>query len=183
MYILKVKNHFDAVFKLMTCIDIFMFSIRMSRILGTSTYPVGKKCLELVVKINKLAEIYITREMNYLIDDPVGYSKKVLAEDFPILTIMKKCFPEYIDGGVFKDIGVITDVYCYQNLLTHSLANYDLFPDFLKYGKYTDNDGKLIDIPQVTQKKLDLRKAQEKMKTRNLDMMSFIAMRHGKKAV
>lgn len=177
------KNHFNAVFRLLTCIDLYMFSIRLSRLLKSAMYPIGKRCIELIDKINKLAEVYITTDMNHLIGDPAGYSKKILSEDYPILSIIKKSFPEYIDGQAFKNIGVITDIYCYNNDFKHSLAMYDTYPDFLKYAKYVDDKGVLVDTQVVSEKRYNLRKRQERMKLANLEMMNFIAIRHGKKMV
>ena len=181
------KNHFDAVFKLLTCIDIYMFSIRLMRMLNQSKFPINKKSIDLVEKINRLAESFIATEMNYLINDNT-YAKKILADDYPLLTIMKKCFPEYLDGHVYHtgkhQIGTITDIYIANNELKYSINKYDTFPEVMKYIKYTDpTTGKLIENKDITKKRKDNREEYEQSKLHNLEMVNYIAMRHSQKLV
>lgn len=175
------KNHYDAVFKILTAIDLYMFSVRLSRLLKSAKMPVGKRCVELIDKINKISEHYIATEMNHLIDNPKTYSDKILSNDWPALAIIKKCFSEYNDGKTFKSIDIITDVYCYKNELTYSLSKYELFPTILKYVKYVD--GREINIAAVEKKRQANRHDYEKQKEYNLEMVNYISMRHAQKLV
>lgn len=179
------KNHFDAAFRLLTCLDIYMFSIRLSRMLRQASFTPGKKCLELIDKINKLAEGFLATDMNHLINDSASYSKKVLDDDWPLLTIIKKCFGEYIDGTAYKNIGTIVDVYCYNNELKYSVCKYDLFPDILKYVKHYDekNKAKLIEIKHITDRRKQNRNERERENLHNLEMVNYIALRHTQKLV
>jgi hypothetical protein len=175
------KNNFDAVFKLLTCIDLYMFTIRLSRLLGKINTPIFKKVITLVDMLNRLSERYIASDMNYLINDPKSYGQKIIDNEYPILSIIKKCFPEYIDGKAYKSIGIITDVYVYNNPLQYSLAKYETFPDFFKYAKYYDKQGKIVVIPKVTDIRKSKRIEYEKQKTRNLEIAHYISLRHKQK--
>jgi hypothetical protein len=177
------KNNFNAVFKLLTCIDLYMFTIRLSRMLQKVKIPIYKKVISLVEKLNRLSESYIATEMNHLINDTAVYSKKIEESEYPILTIIKKCFPEYIDGKVYKSIGTITDVYVYNNPMTYSIAKYEKFPEFLKHVKYYDKKtNKLVIVPKVSEIRKTNRVEYENQKNHNLEMVSYISMRHSQKS-
>jgi hypothetical protein len=176
--IVLFKNHYEAVFRLMTCVDLYMFTIRLSRLLK-QTNGVGNKCINLVDKINKLSEQYIATEFNKLISDN-KYSSVILEQNYPIMDIIKKCFVEYIDGAAFKNIGTVTDIFCYQNEMKYSLDKYELFPPIMKYSKYRSN-GKLVDIKPIDERRKKVREAYEKMKIQNLEMVNYIALRHSQK--
>jgi hypothetical protein len=171
------KNNFTTVFKLLSCIDIYMFTIRLGRYLRQLRYTPGKKILDLVDKINKLSEGYIAADMNHLLNDTITTSEKILAEDWPVIQIIKKCFPEYVIGNT-KPVGIITDSYTLTNELKYSLSKYDLFPDVLKYAKYYDQGNKTTDIPQITDNRRQLRSEYEKKKIENLEQVKFLAMKY-----
>ena len=174
------KNYFSAVFRLLTCIDLYMFSARMLRMLDGI---VGKKGMDLVDRINKQSESYIATEMNNLFANPQEYSQKILGNDWPILNIIKKCFAEFNDGYMYRaDAGVISDVYIATNEMKFSTSRYNKFPDYLKYMKHTDGQ-KVVNNQYVEKAKAEIREAYEKDKLNNLDMLNFIAMRHMQKLV
>lgn len=176
------KNYFDAAFRLLTCIDLYMFTIRLSRIMRQMKVSPSKKSLDLVDCINKMSNIYIATEMNYLINDPSEYSKKILADDFPILTIIKKCFSEFITTDISDKNITITDIYCYSNEIKHSLDRYETFPDMLKYVKY-ETDGHLHEVKEVSKQREQNRIEYEKQKLHNLEMVNYISLRHAQKLV
>jgi len=177
------KNYFDAVFKLLTCIDLYMFTIRLSRLLHQIDAPIFKKAVSLVDKMNRLAEGYIATDMNHLMNESKSYAQKIMDAEYPILTILKKCFSEYIDGKAFKNLGIITDVYVYNNKMKYSVAKYEKFPDILKHVKYYDtkNKNKIVTIPKVSEKRKAKRMEYEKQKHHNLEMVAYISMRHAQK--
>lgn len=179
------KNHFNTVFKLLTCIDVYMFSVRLSRVFAQTKHPVHKKCIELIDNINRLAEKYIATDMNHLLNEPAGYSATVADQEWPIAIIIKKCFAEYIGGSAYRTPGTIVDTYIFNNKMKYSVTRYDTFPPILKHGRYINPKypGKIIDIPEVTEMRKKNREEYEMQKLHNLDMVSYIATRHAQKTV
>lgn len=192
------KNHYDEVFKLLTCMDLYMFSIRLSRMMARHN-KINAACKQLVDKINRLSEKYVATEMNRLITEHTTYASVIAEQDYPIYTIMKECFSEYLDGKKYKKIGTIIDVYNYENEAKHSLDKFALYPKFMVNAKeYKEVQGKKhIDdltleerqtaktnqIKLLEENRAKLRTEYEDMKTKNLQMVSYIALRHQQKMV
>ncbi len=172
------KNNYESIFKLLTCIDLYMFTVRLNRML--KEHSVGKKCLSLVEKINNMSESYITTEVNHLIHDTKKYDEKISSMEYPILTIIKKCFQEF--NNVIEKDSDINDVYIYNNEMKYSLSKYELFPELLKYVKYEEKN-KIIEVKEVTEKRKESRELFEKEKLNNLSMVNYIAERHNIKIV
>jgi hypothetical protein len=173
------KNHFRAVFKLLTCLDLYMFSIRLWRVLSAADRNVPANCLALVEKINKDSEFYITAEMSRFISDPAKRGPEIANGEYPILTIIKKHFTAFNGGEKYgKNIGEINDVYILENVLEHSLVKYDMFPDYIREYGWIDKDGKeqINKVYQENRKKT--RTEFEQQKKDNLFMMRYIAKRH-----
>jgi len=167
------KKHTNAVFKLLTCIDLYMFTIRLTRLLSNLKH-VYEKCFKLIDDINRLAEEYIATDMNHLINEPKIYDTKINNSEYPIETIIKKIFSEYNDGYVYKKIGTINDVYILNNKLKYSVDKYKDFPDIMKYVKYK-KDNQLINSREVELKRRQNRAEYEKQKLHNLDTLTFLA--------
>ncbi len=174
------KNNYNVVFKLLTCIDIYMFTIRLGRYLRQINFHVSKKFLDLIDKINKMAESFIATDMNHLLSDTQKMSDKILTEDWPILQIIKKCFPEYLDGKTYKNTGVVIDYYTLENDIKYSISKYDMFPDVLKYAKYykTTADKTTVDIPQITDNRRQLRSEYERKKLENLEQVKYLSIKY-----
>lgn len=170
------KNNYTAVFKLMTCIDLYMFSARLSSILHNVKYHVSKKAIDLVEKINRLSEAYIATDMNHMLNDK-SYANTILANEWPIATIIKKCFPEYINGNTYKKLGTVIDSYAINNRLEKSLSKYDLYPEVVQTSKYIDDDGKVVEITAVAEKRKFFATEHEKNKNHSLEHVKFIAMK------
>lgn len=181
--IVLFKNHFDVVFKVLSMLDLYMFFVRLSRIFHKLTVPVSDKCVNLVDKIFKLSESYLTQEMNNLIESPNTYAKKIETSEWPVLNIIKKCFIDFSFGD--KDIldmkGTVTDMYCYENDLRYNLSTYQQFPEILRCQRYFDKDGSIVTNDYITKNRSDLQAEHEKQKLINLEMMNYIAMRHKQK--
>jgi hypothetical protein len=178
--IVLFKNYFEAIFRLLTTLDVYVFTIKFLRTIDEIDYPINEKCVELVGRVNKLAEMYITTEVNNLINDPEEYSKKILARDYPIAEIIKKVFSEYNNGLIIKkDMPSIkiVDVFCYENKLEYSLDKYETFPPFLRDVAYEEN-GKLVQLFEIIEIRKAARIDYETKKLKNLDMMKYIATRH-----
>ncbi len=171
------KNHFYAVFKLMTCMDLYMFVTRLLALLQQQDFPINKRCFELLEKLHKMAEAVIATEMNLLIKDPTR-AEKIISEDFPMETIIKKCFAEY---NTFDSIGkddVVTDFYCLDNKLDKSLGRYETFPDSLKYMRYYTPDGNTKDDDTITISRREVRETHEKRKIRAFQDLKFLSARY-----
>jgi len=168
------KNHYESVFRLLTTMDIYIFSLRMIKILNESNYKVNKKCIELLDQMNKLSEFYITTEMNHLINNPENYSKIILNREYPIHTIMEKCFYEYINSN--KKTTII-DIFVHSNEIKYSLDKYELFPPIIKEFNTIVNN-KVVRNDVVSNNRKIIREYYENIKTKNLDMMNYISKRH-----
>ncbi len=169
------KHNAYASFKLLTAMDLYMFTARFNALLSKQNIGVNKKCFELLEKINKLSEVYITTEINNLMRDQT-YGAQVLAADFPIETIIKKCFVDNMID-VAKNKRVITDYYVLDNDLSKSLSKYEKFPDVIKYSKYYEGN-KLIDIDVINRNKKETRDTYEKRKLHNLEHLKFLAHKY-----
>ncbi len=181
--IVMFKNNFSASFKLLTCMDLYMFTARLNVLLQQQSLPVNKKCILLLEKINKLAEMYITTEINSLLADP-NYAKKIILDDFPIQTIIKKCFAEFIVADLSKSDNskkekiVVTDYYNLDNPMAKSLSKYELFPDVLKYSRYYGSKHETIDIEQINRIKQNTRETYERRKSHSLEHLKFLAHKY-----
>lgn len=177
------KNHFDAVFKILSLLDIYMFTVRLTRILHKMTVPVCKKVTNLVEKIFKMSEAYISQEMNSMIDNPVKHAAKILADEWPILGIIKKCFSDFeTDSAKILNLkGSITDVYCYDNAATYSLELYEKYPNYMKRTGFLNEDGSEIYLDITERINKEIRLEYEKQKTINLELVSYISGRHAAK--
>ena len=166
------KNNYKAVFKLLTCIDLYMYTIRMSMMLKQQLYKVDKICMELIDKINKLSEIYITTEMNHIMTNP-EHAKKIESNEWPIETIIRKCFSEFIDGKVYKKIGIITDCYSLDNEMKYSISKYELFPTVIKQAFYYI-DNKILPIEYINKQRELRRMDYEKRRIHMLEHLKVI---------
>jgi hypothetical protein len=168
---LLFKTQHQAVFKLLTCIDLYMFVFRMIALISQNA-KVNKNNLALLEKIFKLAESFITEEMNHLITDET-YSKKILDDPYPIEQIIKKCFIDYIAEP--KDTKyVINDYYNYNNQLKDSLDTYETFPKWLK-DKFNSANAKQHEYEKGRK---DIRHEYEKNKKLQLEHIKFLAQKN-----
>jgi hypothetical protein len=173
------KNHFEAVFKLLSVVD--LYGVTQKLILIFTNKSLGgisphKLCLDLVKKVNKYAEYYLTTEMNKLLAD-LSYEKTILENEWPIATIIKKCFYENLTKNI--ELGKLIDVYYMNHEIKYSLNTYEEFPPSIKEPKYVDN-GK--DIPyKFIKNYTDARKLFEKEKEDGMKVVNFIATRQKQK--
>lgn len=168
------KNNFEAVFKLLTCIDIYMFTTRLMRMLSKDDIVVNKKAMNLLDKINRLSEGYIATDMNHLFNETESYNQQILDAEFPIQTIIKKCFSDYNDGMIYSKIDTISDVYILDNQMKYSLDCYSKFPDFMKNVKYIENNT-VKTVKAISEKRKNNRIEYETQKNKNLDIVNYIA--------
>ena len=143
-----------------------MFSYRLIALMSQNA-KVHKNTLALLEKIFKLAESFITEEMNHLSADE-SYSKKILDEPYPIEQIIKKCFTDFLENP--KEKYIITDYYNYNNKFVNSLDTYDTFPLFIK-NKYNGDE-------KLASERKELRYSYEKEKKLQMEHIKFLAQKN-----
>lgn len=177
LYVL-FKKCYPAAFKLLTCIDLYMFTIRLGRLLRQIEYPVSKKSLDLVDKLHRLSEAYIATDMNNLLGDPDIQTVRILSEPYPIETIIKKSFAEFthLDPKKSKNV-VVTDVYSLDNPFKYSLTKYNTFPECVQTSKY-EEDGAIHDVPEITKLRSEARYEYEKTMRENYETMKYLGSKY-----
>ena len=171
------KNHYNEVFKLLTCIDVYMFTLRLIKYLQQKETKINKKCMELLERINRMSESFIATDMNNLLNDTDNYVERISKMEWPISQIIKKCFSEFINGAAYKNIGTITDAYSIKNDIIKSVSKYDLFPDIVKELKYYEDD-KLLDYTFITDSRKNKRYEYEQKRLENLDYLKDISFKY-----
>jgi hypothetical protein len=174
------KNSFEAVFKLLTSIDIYGITdklLKMFKLNDNTIIKPHKNCIDLLEKMNTYSQEFLTLEMNKLISDKT-YEKNILEMEWPLLLIIKHCFYENLINNV--KIGDIINVFNYNNKLNYSLNKLDLFPPTIKTHKIIENNKEKI-IP--TGIFSNLRKKFETEKNNNMKVISYIASRTKQKHI
>ena len=169
-----------AMFKILTCMDIYMFSARLARLIEQVDYNADDKCKNLIDKLFKKAEYNITTKINSIIDDH-NLLDKVLDEEYPLYEIIKACFTEYTTP---RDNYV--DCYNFNNTVKYSMSKESMFPDIwtqFKYKKYDDknkekSDFKIMPIKEIDEKRHELYTEKEKNIVRSLYEIQFLAEKY-----
>ena len=165
------RNKFESVFKLMSVTDLLGFTnklITLFSINDNSIIKPHKSCIELLKKINSYSENYITLEINKLISNQT-YETVISDMDWPIRTIIKKCFYEFIITD--DSIGNITDVFNINNELKYSLNKIDNFPP--RIGKNSNM------LKQIIENRVEY----EKQKEAGMKTVNYIATRQREKHI
>ena len=166
------KNKFEAVFKLMTSADIYSFTQKLITIFDLNDKSIvtpPKSCIELLKKINKASEHFLTVEMNKLILDS-NYEKIILEMEWPLCTIIKSCF--YENTILHNKFGNIIEVFNINNKLTYSLTKLDTFPELIT--KNIIIDKKVIKDYTLL---INSRKLHETKKNNGMKVINYIANR------
>lgn len=175
------RNKFEAVFKLLTVIDIFGFTKKLLHVFTLNDKTIvtpHKMHIELVKKINSYAESYLTTEMNKLISTK-SYESVVIDMEWPIYTIIKKCFYEFLASIV--DIGDITEVFNINNKLTFSLSKLEKFPSTILSKKGIVYDKKVTTKTNEQYMLQNERYKYEKNKEDGMKIVNYIATRQREK--
>ena len=127
--LLIFKTKFNAVFKLLSSIDIYIFTNKLLSALTSKNVNIiipHKSIITLIESVNNLAYKYITVDMDKLIYTEIN-ENDVNNMEWPMYTIIKKCFNNF-NVNNNTDIGNILDVYNINNKLTYSLNNIKKYP-------------------------------------------------------
>ena len=177
------RNNFEGVFKLLTSTDIYGFTQKLICIFSMNDKNIikpHKLCIDLLKKINTYAEYYIIEEMNKIILNP-SYADQLIDMEYPMYTIIKKCFYENTVNNI--EVGNIVDVFNINNKLEFSLESLSKYPDILKHPKIIENN-KIVDkLETMTKVKIfnKMRIKYENIRKNNMKMVNFIASRHRSK--
>lgn len=158
------KNYFSVSFKLLSAIDMYMFCSKLKFVLNDIKAP--KSHIDLVKKIYKIAESFITSEMNNLIENPKKYSQHINTIDWPNMAIIKRCFTEFI--APVDEMQNICDVFIYDNNMKYSCDKFNMYPPYLGAAHYMKNGVKII---HPNSRELPTRTAYEKRKLRLYDII------------
>lgn len=159
------KKRPSDVFKILTCIDLFMFGIRLNKMLIQA--GLSKKHIDLNEKIISLSETYITKDLNDLYT-----STSDLA--WPIQTIINKCFSEFEASK--RKITFISDFYSLEHPKLYSLLNYDQFPECMRSIKYEEKN-KLITVEGPSTTRQHMRKSFEALLRSNYDLIKVNSLK------
>ena len=139
--IVLFKKHYDAVFKLLSQLDIYMFSLRMLKLFEHFKLPISKKITDLLDNIYKMSERSVTYDMNQLLDDH-SYSTKILSEPSQYQTLIEKNFSEFVDGAYYDKVDTISEYYSIKNDFRFNSSQYSTFPRGVQTVEY-EKDGNL----------------------------------------
>jgi hypothetical protein len=144
-----------------------------------------KETIELVNKLNKSTEYYLTTILRQLIEKR-GF-EEIKDAEWPLLTIIKDVFSnDHIDNHTKLDFDKIVDVYSYTAPTTYSLSSYKHFPNYIKTRKQYIN-GKIKDADPIEEKNREyLRKRRMLYETKtlkNYQTINIIVMRHLEKNI
>ena len=177
------RNKFESVFKLLTVTDIYGFTQKLSAVFNLHEKNYVKphaSVVELVKKLNSLSKKYITEHMNKLITEP-AYEGIVIDMEWPIYTILKECFYEFLVNDNID--AIIIDVFNINNKIEFSLTKLEKFPDIITDPKDIIN-GK---ITPITDKyyinSIKERELYEKEKKSNMTVINYISQRQIEKHI
>lgn len=159
------STKFEAVFKLLTVVDIYGFTKKLLTLFKMNNINVSKKCIDFVNIINSDCKVFLYEYMNKLILDN-DFSTKVINMEYPLKTIIKKNFSSFHmpKTGNIKNI---SDIFNINNDLKYSINKLDKFSPFMLYNRNKED----IDLCVKN------RKEYEKQKRNNMKIINFIANR------
>lgn len=156
---------YEAAFKLITAIDIFMFVTRLSILLQKNNSP-SKRALHLLDQLHKISETFITSHMNQLIEHPETYAKEINDGLWPNQQIIQKCFPDFM-----KKREPLSHTYNLDNKIEFNINTYEGYPESLtsiRWGdKKDERDVQLSDVrlkPAMARDKLIIDQYENVMK-------------------
>jgi len=180
--LLLFMNNFNACFKLSTVLDIYSATQKIMLLFKTKYAPTLHTDQQtLLHQINSISAIFLTTEMNKMLNDN-NYSATVNSMELPMLTIITKVFAEYNINNASHKNRAIADIYSCQNTMKYSLSEYEKFPPYMKYDKKIRSDGKEIENKDHI-KKVDNLLKYEASKRKNMKVVDYIAMRQKEKFI
>jgi hypothetical protein len=174
------RNSFEAVFKLLTSLDLYGFTdklLNMYKFNKNNVIKPHKKCIELLEKIKSESERFCVVEMNKLILDK-SYELVVAQMEWPNYTIIKNCFYDNLVSN--SNVGDIINVYNINNKIKYSLNTIEKYPPLIKEFKEIVNNK---ETSKDIMKFIKDRKIHEKEKRDGLKVVSFISNRQKQKHI
>lgn len=159
------KNKFEAVFKLLTATDVYSMVDKILKLfLSDELKKPHDKSLLMLKNIKEISNQFITIEMSKLINIK-EYEQIVLKMEWPIKTIIEKCF--YENNINNYELKTIVDVFNINNNIKYSIQNSLSFPSY-----WSDIN---INYKNILLKSI---KVNESIKNKNLKVINLIASRH-----
>jgi len=171
------KSSFEAVFKLLTAADIYMWCIRFSTALQAQ--KISGKCIKLLESIAATAEKFLATEMNNLISDD-KYASDILEGPWPLQSCITKHFSEFVETPSFAKFTCV-DAFSLDNSLRYNTSLYEKFPSVLRDAYYTEND-KLIPIKSFMDIRKTRRTTYEKKKQLSIEDLRFISTKSARES-
>ena len=195
-----ITNYIEQLFPLLTAIDIYRFTSEIIKFFNSDKHPEKKKIqnskqFKLINDINHKSGTYLTDKLVNILDNPnllendeyKTYANwDILNEFFSEFIIMTTHENEWKQSEFYRSLInkriTIIDISFLHNKIIYSMDSYSQFPDFLKYTKIMDKDGKIkFWDPHHKDPSEFLRKKIEADKKKNLKVISLIAARHKEK--
>lgn len=166
-----LANDFDKIFKVYTAIDTYDFTSKLHKYLDGKA---SKKNLELLAKMQKISEHYLTNILLKVVNNPD------VRIEWPIFQIMKECFVDFIIDPQKPRTDNIVDMWLLDRPVKYSLQKYDSFPPWLRdeQALYADGSSEKLEFFAMIN---DLRKKYEQYRKQSMKMIEFIAQRHREK--
>ena len=178
------QKRFNSCFKLLTALDIYVFTRKIASTYDVATMPkIHKKGIALMKKINQISETYLTTEMNKLMENS-DYYKEIEHQPWPMESIILQCFSKYNVNNA--PIGTILDVFNYDNDMKYSIETYENFPPYLKQYPFLNKEDADMTKQELMFKHaedstIDHLKYFEKSKKEKMKLVEYISKRHFEK--
>lgn len=122
--LIAIKENFNAAFKLLSCLDTYLFCIKLLHVL--SKKDTSYNSIILIKKVINITSYYLTFEFTKFLDNPKQYQ----LEKWPEENVISECFSDFIDNSLVDN--VIIDVYNYDLEMKYSVDNIKKIPKNIK---------------------------------------------------
>lgn len=192
---LAIFQSLEELFPILTAIDIYRFTTEVTKYLKSKKIKMNKtKQFALIKKIKSKAESIICDKLIKVINDSnlleldeykTFANWEIINECFSDFIVMSTYENEWKNSNFVKSIKdnnkTIIDVSFLHNDIKFSLDHRERNPEFLKYRKIMNKNGKITTYHMAADKEMVL--AMEKDKGNNLKIISMIAKRHKEKYI
>lgn len=181
--LLFTKN-FDAMYKLMSVIDLYSFLTKLHMLFSLDRKDVvspHSNCTYMMQKMIDICSLYLISDVSKLVENK-SYIEVIEARRSPLLEIMLKIFSDNIlDEKQVDESITLIDVYVYKRPLTYSASSLGNMPEVFKTQKY-EKDGEIVHISSVGHNiRTKMREEYENKVSRDMDVVDLIGRRHKEK--
>lgn len=163
-----IQNHYDKFYRLYTMVDVWSFSDKLY--MHYKGNGCAKQNLELLDRIRRSAEYYLTTGMNKFFLNPD------IEVEWPILELIADCFAPALSTE--RDSGTICDVWSLDRDLRYSTRRYELWPPYLRDVCSIKKEGDKPKPVEALQDQIRIRKDFERYRISQMETVRLIARRH-----